>query len=145
MARTTTAVDLFNERSFARDLAAFNSAAEGASLRDHVEDLARAAIRALPGSPKSAEPKKANNKSLALACFGRGPETIVGVWVHLWRDSVAQDADPFDLDLHDVPWFEIARGESVAYRLANRPASHCTPAKYVARNDSAVPRGALDH
>jgi hypothetical protein len=49
----------------------------------------------------------------------RGLETIVGVEVHLWRDSVAQDTDPFDLDLHDVPWFQIARWESVAYRLAD--------------------------
>src|SRR5438105_2222821 len=51
IARTTTPVDLPNERSFARDLAAFNSAGEGASLLDHVEDFAREAIRALPGPP----------------------------------------------------------------------------------------------
>jgi hypothetical protein len=42
--RATTALDLFNERSFARDLAAFNSAREGASLLDHDEDFAHEAV-----------------------------------------------------------------------------------------------------
>src|SRR4029434_3144256 len=75
----------------------------------------------------------------------RGLETIVRVWVHLRRDRVAQDTNPFDLDLHDVPGFEIARWESVADRLADRPTGDRTPTKHVARNDSAVPRSALDH
>src|SRR5215510_14047200 len=68
-----------------------------------------------------------------------GLETIVGVWIHLRRDGVAQDADPFDLDLHDVPWFEVARRESIAYRLANRSAGDRTAPKYVARNYTAIP------
>jgi len=38
--RTTTALNLFNERGGARDLAAFNSAGEGASLLDHDADFA---------------------------------------------------------------------------------------------------------
>jgi hypothetical protein len=37
------------------------------------------------------------NLENSLVSWARGLETIVGIWVYLWRDSVAQDPDPFNL------------------------------------------------
>ena len=47
----STALSLLNERSFARDLATFNSAGKGASLRDHDEDFARQAVKVRTSVP----------------------------------------------------------------------------------------------
>src|SRR5438128_7354925 len=75
----------------------------------------------------------------------RGLETIVGGWVHFGREGVAQHADPFDLDLHDIPWLQIARREAVAYGLTDGPAGDRAAAQDVAGDNAAVPRGALNH
>src|SRR5882724_9413814 len=83
--------------------------------------------------------------ALAPETSARGFETIVGVWVHFWCQGVPQHADPFDLDLHDIPWLEIAGWEAIAYGLADGPAGDCATAQNVTGGNTAVPRGALDH
>src|SRR5215813_11627969 len=75
----------------------------------------------------------------------RGFKAIVGVWIHFWRDGVSQHAEPFDIDLHDIPWLEIAGWEAIAYGLTDGPASDRAAAQNVAWGNAAVPRGALDH
>jgi len=69
--------------------------------------------------PKSQKPDFSLTRA-SRSTRRRGLETIVEVWVRFWRDRVSQNADPFDLDLHDIPRFEVARGEALAYLAAPR-------------------------
>src|SRR6266581_5597067 len=83
--------------------------------------------------------------ALAPETSARGFETIVGVWVHFWCQGVPQDTDPFDLDLHDIPWLQIAGWKSVAHSLADGPTGDRAATQDVARGNTAVPRGAFNH
>src|SRR5712691_1029129 len=83
--------------------------------------------------------------ALASETSARGFETIVGVWIHFWRQGVPQHTEPFDLDLHNIPWFKIAGWKSIAHGLADRTAGDRTTSQDVARGNAAIPRGALNH
>ena len=87
--------------------------------------LAVPGFRSLPGSSAY--------KHAALARWRRrrqrwGFKTIVGIWLHFWRDGVTQHADPFDIDLYDISWLEIAGREAITYGLTDGPASDRTAA-----------------